>query len=67
MSLVYFCHLSKRAKWILAKPGLLFSAVSVVYVEAENRIKPIYEVKTSERSWPSLLISAGNDHPYSGA
>ncbi len=50
MSLVYFFHLSRRAKFFLAL-GLacLLMAVSAVYVEAENRIKPIYEVKTSEK------------------
>jgi len=50
MSLICFYHLTKRVKFVLALSlAFILIAVSVVYVDANSRIKPIYEIKTSEK------------------
>ncbi|NPV27087.1 MAG: polysaccharide deacetylase family sporulation protein PdaB [Firmicutes bacterium] len=50
MRLIYFYHLSAKAKIILTLFCTLFLiGSSVVYVQAEHRLKPTFEVKTDQK------------------
>lgn len=50
MKIIQFYHFNPRAKIIIALViAVIIITTSVIYVQAKNRIKPIYEVKTSEK------------------
>jgi polysaccharide deacetylase family sporulation protein PdaB len=50
MKVISFYHLTKRARLALGVClAFVLVIMSVAYVDANNRIKPIYEVKTSEK------------------